>query len=316
VNTRFYKYVYQIIHVLSRSFGQDHVHHHSLIPTVLEHFETQLRDPVFWQLYKHVVQWYWRFKNTLPSYSQTEIKYDGVKVVSVEADKLVTYFEKFDADITNAVNIAMPTEENASELRKFGRVSHYHGKDLHIKARQYRLAHLPFKMNFQVESSKAQKSIIRVYLGPKYDENGHKLSVNENRENYVLLDVFPYELTNGKNLIVRDSTEFAYTVKDRTTYYDLYKWVMNAYNGQEELPLETNELHSRFPNRLILPKGQTGGQTYRLFVHVAPYYGEDLWKSVSYGYPLDRKINVAYWYTPNMYYTDVLIYHKKETEVN
>jgi len=302
----------------------------------LEHHETQLRDPLFWQLYKRIVMWYWRYKDTLPSYTTKEIKFDGVKVASVEVDKLVTYFDHFEADITNAVNIEMPTDEHISELRKFGRVSNFHGKDLLIKTRQHRLNHLPFKMHLNIESNRAQKSVIRVYLGPKYDENGHKLDVNENRENFYLLDIFTKDLSSGLNNIVRDSTEFAYTVKDRTTFFELYKWVMNAYNKKQDWTMENTEAHSGFPNRLVLPKGQKGGQKFQLFVHVSAYLAPEVpqytgynyvistgvgsgarWvDAMPFGYPLDRKINEACWFTSNMLYTDVLIYHKKETEVN
>lgn len=38
--------------------------------------------------------------------------------------------------------------------------------------------------------------------------------------------------------------------------------------------------------------------------------------SLPFGYPFDRKIDETIWFTPNMYYYDVNIFHKKEVEVN
>lgn len=38
--------------------------------------------------------------------------------------------------------------------------------------------------------------------------------------------------------------------------------------------------------------------------------------SLPFGYPFDRPIDEKYWLTPNMYYYDVNIFHKKEMDIN
>lgn len=73
-----------------------------------------------------------------------------------------------------------------------------------------------------------------------------------------------------------------------------------------------------------------------MFVHISPYHapavpqfstfdpivstgvgsGSRYVDSLPFYYPLDRPINKYYWYTPNMYYQDVTIYHKTEAEIN
>lgn len=263
-------------------------------------------------------------------YTNQEIGFDGVKIDSVEVDKLITYFDYFDADISNAVDVEYYTPEHISELTQFGRIQYYNGEDYVIKARQYRLNHVPFKVNINVASNVATPSTVRIFLGPKYDEYGHEIYLNDNRYNYVLLDMFKYDLTTGNNLITRESQYFFHNIKDRTTYYELYKWVMLASAGQKPWPMDNTEAHSGFPNRLILPMGKKGGLQYQIFVHIAPYHAPELPQYSTYDhvistgigsgsryvdalpfyYPLDRPIDYYTWFTPNMYYHDVLIYHK------
>jgi hypothetical protein len=336
INPRYYRYLQSVIRTFGQSFGKDHLNHQSVYPTVLEHPETQLRDPGFWQYLKRVNLLWTSFYDNLVPYNVEQIGFEGVHVESLEVDKLITYFDRFDADITNAVDIEVPTEENASELRNFGRISHQNGQDFVIKARQWRLNHVPFKVTVRVASSKAVPSVVRVYLGPKYDDGGHLIGLNENRHNFVLLDVFKYDLVAGSNVIARESRDFIVNVQDRTSYFELYKWVLSATKGERPFTLENKEAHSGYPNRLLLPKGKKGGKVFKLFVHISPYHAPAVeqgtgydnvvsvgigsgarWvDSLPFGYPLERPIDELVWYTPNMYYHEVNIFHKKENEIN
>lgn len=298
---------------------------YKVLPSVLEHYETTLRDPVFWQLYKRVIKFYWQFKDTLPYYKKTELMFDGVKIQSVDMGKLVTYFDKFDSDITNAVDVEVFDKklfsiEKTSDMYKFGKVSHYNGEDFVVKARQWRLNHLPFTFNLHVYSDRVVKSVVRVYLGPKYDEFGHVYDINANRENWVLLDLFKYDLVVGDNIITRDSSDFTWYVKDTTTYFDLYKTTMMVNSGKSKWDVtDYTEGRFGFPDRLMLPKGKKGGMPFQFYFIITPYmpstdgYYID---NLPLGYPFDRKIDETIWFTPNMYYYDVNIFHKKEIEVN
>jgi len=295
-----------------------------VLPSVLEHYETTLRDPVFWQLYKRIIKYYWTFKDTLPYYKKSELMFDGVKITSVDMGKLVTYFDKFDADITNAVDVEVLDKkisiDKTSDLFRFGKVSHYGGEDFVVKARQWRLNHLPFTFNLHVYSDRVVKSVVRVYLGPKYNEFGRMYDINENRENWVLLDLFKYDLIVGDNIITRDSSDFTWYVKDTTTYFDLYKTTMMVTDKKTKWDVtDYTEGRFGFPDRLMLPKGKKGGMPFQFYFIVTPYtpatdgYYVD---NLPFGYPFDRKIDETYWYTPNMFYYDVNIFHKKEVEVN
>ncbi|KAG4078999.1 hypothetical protein HA402_001654 [Bradysia odoriphaga] len=274
-----------------------------VLPSVLEHYETTLRDPVFWQLYKRIIKYYWHFKDTLPYYKKSEIMFDGVKITSVDMGKLVTYFDKFDADITNAVDVEVLDKkisiDKTSDLFRFGKVSHYGGEDFVVKARQA-LSAYTWDRN-------------TTNLASMYD-------INENRENFVLLDLFKYDLVVGDNIITRDSSDFTWYVKDTTTYFDLYKTTMMVNDKKSTWDVtDYTEGRFGFPDRLMLPKGKKGGMPFQFYFIVTPYtpstdgYYVD---NLPFGYPFDRKIDETHWYTPNMYYYDVNIFHKKEVEVN
>uniref|UniRef100_A0A182VZG2 Uncharacterized protein n=1 Tax=Anopheles minimus TaxID=112268 RepID=A0A182VZG2_9DIPT len=337
VNSRFYKYVGWFARILLGG-SIEHFENHKVLPGVLEHYETSLRDPMFYQLYKRIIQWYWEFKDHLKPYTKEELTFEELQLETVNVDKLVTYFDRSDADITNAVDVEVfdETTMKAGEMKKFGKIAHYQGEDFVIKARQWRLNHMPFSVEYNVHANKDVKGIVRMYLGPKYDQYGHVYGVNENRENFVLLDTFEWEFKEGLNVFVRESTQFPMYVQDRTPYFELYKWVMDAYNGVREFPLDMTEAHCGFPSRLMLPKGKKGGMPFQLFFIVSPFHaptvphhegydytlncgvgsGARFIDSLPLGYPFDRPIDEKVWFTPNMYYLDTTIYHKKEAEIN
>lgn len=336
-NYKYYQYMYYVYKTFGKYFGKQFYYQGTVYPSVLQQPETQLRDPAYWSFMQRVYyMFYYKYVEKFDSYTFKEIGFEGVKIESVDIDKLITYFDYFDADISNAVDVEYPGFEKASDLRKFGRVSHYNGEDYVIKARQRRLNHVPFKVSVNVQSSFAKPAVVRFFLGPKYDEYGQIIPLNENRHNFVLLETFKYDFVAGTNTIVRESRDFFTQVKDRTSYFELYKWLMTAYSGSRQWPMDNSEAHSGFPNRLLLPKGKKGGQVYRFFVHIAPYYepavpqystydpiisvgigsGSRYVDALPFGYPLDRHIDEYYWYTPNMYYYDLTIYHKTESEIN
>jgi hypothetical protein len=312
------------------------VEHYTAIPSVLEHYETAMRDPVFYQLYKKLIRYYYHWQKHLPHYTYEELNFPGVKIEGAEVDKLVTFFDIFDSDITNVVDVEMVDENHVTPLHKFGRIATFGGHDFVIKARQHRLNHLPFTFKLHVGSEKAQKAAVKVFFGPKYDEFGHEMGHEKNRENFYELDHFVVDLTAGKNDIVRNSDDFSWFVKDRTTSYELYKHVMMASNGGDKFPLDMTEAHCGFPMRLAIPKGKRGGMMFQMLFYVYQYVppqveqfsGFDKTLSCGigsgardvdnspFGYPLNRPIDEKYWLTPNMYYYDVNVFHKKEMEMN
>jgi len=309
--------------------------HQRTIPSVMEHFETSMRDPMFYQLYKRIINHYWSFKTHLPSYTKDDLFFDGVKIESVVVDKLVTFFDTFYSDITNVVDVEKYDDTyTKTDMYTFGRKSHYTGNDFVIKAKQLRLNHKPFNVRLNVLSDKVQKVVVKMFLGPKYNEFGFEYrNINENRENFVELEHFVVDLVPGTNAIDRNCQEFSKFIGDYTTYFDLYKDVMMSTTKTEmKFAHDKYEKHCGFPWRLMLPKGTKGGMEFKMYFIVVPYV--DMRTTMmrdeptfvcgsydqyvdyrSFGFPLDRTINEMYWFTPNMYYLDTVIFHEETIDM-
>ncbi|XP_055634348.1 hexamerin-1.1-like [Toxorhynchites rutilus septentrionalis] len=329
-DSRYYKYISMFARILMGA-SVEPTETHKIIPSVLEHYESSMRDPVFYQIYKRIIRYYYQLKNHFQPYTYEQLYFPGVKIEDVVVDKLVTYFDRFDVDITNAIDIEPePVEEG--KYNEFGEIE-YKPDPVIIKARTIRLNHKPFSYKLSVSSDKATKSVVRVYIGPKYDEYGSQYNLNTNRENFYELDYFIYDLVQGKNVITRNSVNFYGYVKDRTSFYELYKKVMLGYKGDQKFALDVSEAHCGFPSRLMLPKGKKGGMLFQFFFVISPYHGSEVAQYSGYdtcgvgsgaryldklpfGYPLDRKIDETYFYVPNMFFEDVVIFHKKEVDIN
>lgn len=318
INPHYYG-AYELVAKVLLGGSIEHFEEHKVIPGVLSHYETAMRDPMFYQLFKRIVKRYWQFKNILPSYTREELSFSGVKIQSVEVSKLVTYYDVFDVDISNSVGVHVPEVQ-----------------DFIIRARTVRLNHLPFSYKIVVNAKVPVKGVVRVYIAPKYDVYGNVYGINENRENFFLLDVFPLDFVAGENLVNRESTQFSYWVKDRTTISELYRWVLQAEKGERQFPTDMTEAHCGMPGRLMLPKGKKGGMPFQFFFIVSPFHapkvehfstydariscgigsGSRFMDSLPLGYPFDRRISEKFWFTDNMHYYDTNIFHKKEADVN
>ncbi|MEE5452485.1 hypothetical protein V2M24_10625, partial [Streptococcus pneumoniae] len=170
--------------------------------------------------------------------------------------------------------------------------------------------------------------------GPKYDHLNRLLDINKNRVNFVELDSFIYKLTTGKNTIVRNSVEMHNLVRDRIFTRDLWKKVEAITDFRDLLVKDLRNYHTGFPARLVLPRGRVGGLNMWLYVIVTPlklvenvdvnildtnrkefvvdFRSTTLLDKMPLGFPFDRHIDVAKFYTPNMKFVDVAIFHKSQ----
>ncbi|KAL0275530.1 UNVERIFIED_CONTAM: hypothetical protein PYX00_003354 [Menopon gallinae] len=314
VNEEYYGELYQVtLQLLGHVFKPHHVN--QVAPGVLEHYETVLRDPAYYNILAGITQLFYQYKSHLPHYQYHDLVFPGVKVNSVEVDKLVTFFENFEFDISSVVGVRKPEE------------------DVVVKAVQYRLTHQPFTYKVNVVSDKATTVVVRVFIGPKYDAEGHVLGINEQRKLFVEIDKFPHEVTVGENVIVRNSKDIFTTVGDVTTVRTLHQQVVAAIEGKEQFYYNDVDTHCGFPAHLVLPKGKRGGQTFTFFVAVTPYvvdettpveatvvgcgnvYGLTTFDTYPLGYPFDRVIDQTHFFVPNFYQKDVVIFHKKPEEI-
>lgn len=284
-------------------------------------YQTALRDPLFYQLQKRLVSLVTLFKLRLPCYTKEDLYFPGVKIDNIVVDKLVTYFDDYLMDMTNALTL---TED---EIKKTT-------SDLKVLVRKRRLNHQPFKISIDVVSDKAVDSVVRIFLGPKEDNLGRLLDLDKNRLNFVELDSFLLKLNTGKNTIVRNSMDMHNLVRDRIMTRDLWKRVETITDFKDLLIKDLRNYHTGFPTRLLLPRGKVGGMRMMLYVIITPLRLVDnvdlnildvnrkdlmvdfrstvLLDKMPLGFPFDRVIDISKFYTPNMKFVDVMLFHKKQ----
>lgn len=297
--------------------------------TVYKHFETMLRDPKSFEIAKKFFRFFVAYKNTLPSYTKEQLTMNGVKIENIDVEDLITYFDNFNVDMKNALNT-----ETTNNMKVIAKVQ--------------RLNHQPFDVKINVNSDVTTNAVVRIFLGPKYDNEGKTIDINENRFNFVELDKFLYNLKNGRQTIVRNSRDFTTTTDDMTTTEEILKTLNDKINvnTEDDLLLNVNKRRTLFPDRLVLPKGQKNGMTFQVYVIVSPVEGTTTGKDFDYttlttkvvdrenrvdgralGFPFDRIIDEnVFYYCQNMYVKDVVIRHRstedkvenivKNTEVN
>ncbi|XP_053945983.1 larval serum protein 2 [Anastrepha ludens] len=303
------------------------------LPSTFMHYETSLRDPLFFSLMKDIVHFYWHLAESFPEYTAKDYVFEGVKIDKVQMpDHLTTYYEYYDSDISNAVNVEVPAEGSADPLVNFGRNSQQGGNSFVIKARQYRLNHKPFQFQMDVTSDKAQKAVVKVYIGP--EQVGEKYDyIEKNFMNFFELEHFVVDLQPGSNVITRNSDDFTWWVEDRTTYLELYKKVMDATNSDYKFALNQKEAHCGVPQRLMLPVGAKGGVAYQFFFMVYQYQEPAIKQHTGYdpiiscgigsgarwvdampfGFPFNRPVKHGYYFdVDNFHFEPVVIYHKED----
>ncbi|XP_062553866.1 hexamerin-1.1-like isoform X2 [Armigeres subalbatus] len=287
-----------------------------LWPGPLMHYETSMRDPIYYQYLERLLEFYWQFKSYLPPYSADEINYKGVQITSVTIDKLITYFENFEADISNGLPF------NAKQKSTW---------DYSIFARQKRLNHKPFSYTMTVSSEISGKGMLRMYMGPKF-QNYKQLQTL--KKYYVEMDQFLIELEVGQNIIKRSTKEFYYNVRDRTTYTELYKQVIQGIKEDKPFILNMSEAHCGWPDRLLLPRGLTNGYDIMFFFIISPYVppkvpqystytagcgvgsGSKYGDGLPFGFPFDRELIISQFNSKNIFFKNVTIYHFDSHENN
>ncbi len=233
----YYKYygAYQVFARHLLGYSHQPFDHHQVHPSALEHFETSLRDPAFYQLYKKLIVFFIKYKSQhLHHYSEHDLAYHGVHVKNVEVDALVTYFDYFYADLSNAVYVT--PEEFVQDSFK-------------VHVAQERLNHKPFTYKVYVDSDKETEAVVKVFLGPKYDEYGRYINLTENWVNFVQLDHFVYKLQQGQNVIARNSREIYNYIHDRTSYYQLYQKAFGVHDESHNFQFHHDQFWFGFPQR-------------------------------------------------------------------
>nr|CAR94713.1 hemocyanin subunit 3 precursor [Xibalbanus tulumensis] len=314
VNPGFYKSIHTLSHVMLGKIT-DPEHKYGMPPGVMEHFETSTRDPAFFRLHKYIDNLFRTYKEHLPPYTKEGLAVDGLKVNDVEVTELKTFFEDFEFDLTQGMELTGT------------------GDDAHIKAVMARINHKPFHYTIKVNSDVKRTGMVRIFLAPKYDWYGEEIDITHNAWQTVGLDKFLVPLDPGENVIVRKSDESTVTIPDPPSYAQLVKEVEDALSGTSVLKVHKFHRHCGIPDRMLLPKGKVGGMEFMLLVVVTDggadkgvtihddhiyggstslcgIRGEKYPDKRALGFPFDRYIHsVEDFVTPNMFCKDVVITH-------
>nr|AAX62654.1 hexamerin storage protein 3 [Romalea microptera] len=317
IHPRYYGAVYRDLLSL---FGKylDPTQRYGLAASVLGKYETMLRDPVYFQIVKRILNVFQHYQNYLEPYTVRELEFPGLRIESVDVDKLVTYFENFDIEVDNSLRVS-----NAEEAEK-----------VKIFARQPQLNHKPFTYRIKVSSEKPSKAIFRVFYGPRYDSNGNEMSLDDARQYFVEFDRFVYEVQAGENEIARSSRDFVSVRPSAMSTQELVTAMNDALQGKRAFRPATTSRRA-FPERLLLPRGSRTGLPLRFYVIASPLAPNATAASVDpqapltsewftaladgrpVAFPFDRRIPHYYRFrVPNSYIQDVVVYHKTIDEIN
>lgn len=233
VYPRFYGNIQALArHILGNSYYYGNIS--KVIPSVLEQYETSIRDPAFYSIYKWIFQFFKRYNNYQPPYKKSDLEFPGVTVNDVVVSNLITYKEPIVYDISNSLYYStQPGSVN----------------DVSVKVRQQRLNHKPFDVTINVTSSRDVYSIVKVFIGPKFDEYDSLTDLEKNIRHFVLIDKFFKQLKIGENIINRNSNYFASYVSDRTSYKNLDERVQQAIQDGQGFQIDGSEISWGLPKR-------------------------------------------------------------------
>lgn len=147
---------------------------------------------------------------------------------------------------------------------------------------------------------------------------------------------FIFLVKSGKNTIERSSKDFWWTSDSWTPSKQDFKDVLEGLAGTTKYHYDETNPEYQYPQRLILPKGRRGGMPFYLYVIITPHLPPASPKNLDHvtmgkvgtgtrrldsrplGYPFDRYIEHEHDYMSlsNMHFEDVLIFHKKESDIN
>nr|UZP65052.1 hexamerin [Eurygaster integriceps] len=287
----------------------------SYIGNALSSAFTALRDPMFFNYLTRINRMFQHFKKTLGPYNHDEVAFKGVQVQNVEVDKFVTYFDMFEYEVGNAV----PMQKRSD----FKEHKYY--------ARQFRLNHKPYHFNITVNSEQTCDAIIRVFIGQNHDADMRRINVKQARLSFFEIDRFIVKMNTGVNVFERNSKESPFFVNDLESFRSLYENINNAINQKSPYYVSQSG-RCGAPDRFQLPMGWKGGRPAQLAVVVSSYDpssvkavnknfdiacgGDALHDGRPMGFPFDREPHHGEFHLPNIYFKDVDIYHKEQTEVN
>ncbi|KAJ8679322.1 hypothetical protein QAD02_015109 [Eretmocerus hayati] len=218
---------------------------------------TAMRDPIFYRWHQHVDDIFAIFKNSITPYSSDELSFPGVAVTDVHVNlpganlnTFNTFWSKSIVDLSRGLDFAPKGE---------------------VLARFQHLNHEPFKYYITVHNTNDKDVLgtVRIFLAPRYNEQGAPLYFNEQRMLMIELDKFTARLKRGLNLLERESADTAVTIPFETTFRNLNHNRPDVSN--RSATEEYNFCGCGWPHHMHLPKGTIEGYPMDLFVMISDF---------------------------------------------
>uniref|UniRef100_A0A1W7RAD3 Hemocyanin subunit 5 n=1 Tax=Hadrurus spadix TaxID=141984 RepID=A0A1W7RAD3_9SCOR len=213
-------------------------------PGVMSDTSTSLRDPIFYRWHRFMDNIFQDYKASLPMYKREQLDFPGVAITKVtvnarEPGKIHTEMKEAELELSHG--IIFPGEHSVKVLHKH-------------------LDHEPFSYTIEYNNtSGATKATVRIFLGPKYDELGNELNIEDQRKLFIELDKFQTNLNAGKGTINRNAVDSSVTVSELHTFQQLKDGVGVSDDA-------TEFCSCGWPEYMLVPRGSPKGMEFELFV--------------------------------------------------
>ncbi|KAJ8679159.1 hypothetical protein QAD02_014946 [Eretmocerus hayati] len=256
INRDFYGSYHNLGHIMiSTVHDPDHRHLESV--SVMGDSTTAMRDPIFYRWHQHIDDLFSIFKDRINPYSQQELNYPGISVTDVRVNSpnaspntFNTYWTKSDIDLSRGLDFSARGP---------------------ILARVQHLNHDEFKYTIVVNNANNKEMVgtVRIFLAPKFNEQGRPLPINEQRKMMIEMDKFFARLKRGSNVLERSSTESSVTIPYEATFRNVDKGRPSSDNTSASLAF--NFCGCGWPHHMLLPRGTPQGYPMELFVMVSDF---------------------------------------------
>nr|3WKY_A Chain A, Prophenoloxidase b [Penaeus japonicus]3WKY_B Chain B, Prophenoloxidase b [Penaeus japonicus] len=243
--------VYGNIHNLGHDFlGQSHdpAKKHSTTSGVMGAVETAVRDPVFFRWHKFIDNVFHRYKLTQPPYTPRQLS-GNITVLNVTVQE-----EHWIDDYVSPENLLhtffTPKTFNSSSGIDF-RLKRDDNITVHIKSNFLEHPDFSYTITVNNPTSDFKRMKLRIFLAPKFDEEGVKMNYASLLRYWTEVDVFETDpIAPGIAYITRHSNESSIL----STSHEGDKKTAFAFSG------------CSWPRNLQVPRGTQDGMNFHFFV--------------------------------------------------
>ncbi|RVE54707.1 hypothetical protein evm_000474 [Chilo suppressalis] len=126
-------------------------------PSILNHAQTTLREPIYWYLIKKDLDYFSLYANNTGPYDISKYERNDFTISNIETTTVLTKFQYYLINLYKSLDGDLPLHEATAMPN--------------VYARQRRLNHEPFTLKFTIESKLQKDVTIRLFLGPSCSIN-------------------------------------------------------------------------------------------------------------------------------------------------